>query len=81
VPLFYYLLQWPLIHVLVIVVNSLAGRSVPWTSSPFDSPLPAHSLPFVYLMWALAVAILYVPCRWYAGLKLRRKDWTWLSYV
>jgi hypothetical protein len=38
-----------------------------------------YSLPFVYLMWAVVVAILYVPSRWYAALKQRRKDLTWLS--
>ena len=47
------------------------------------NPLPpgyGHHLPFVYLMWALVVVILYFPCAWYAGLKARRKDW-WLSYT
>jgi hypothetical protein len=39
-----------------------------------------HNLPFIYLMWITALVILYFPCRWYAGLKQRRKDW-WLSYV
>jgi uncharacterized membrane protein len=80
VPLFYYLLQWPLLHVLAVVVNRLMGRPVPWTGSPFDGSLPAHGLPFVYLMTGVAVAILWVPSRGYARLKLRRKDWTWLSY-
>jgi hypothetical protein len=31
-------------------------------------------------MWITAVVILYFPCRWYEGVKLRRKDW-WLSYI
>jgi hypothetical protein len=39
-----------------------------------------HNLPFIYLMWISAVVILYWPCRWWAGLKQRRKDW-WLSYL
>jgi hypothetical protein len=43
--------------------------------------LPAYSLPFVYLMWAVAVAILYIPSRWFAGLRMRRKDLAWLSYL
>ena len=38
------------------------------------------NLPFVYLMWITAVVILYFPCRWYEGVKQRRKDW-WLSYI
>ncbi|MFO0889257.1 MAG: heparan-alpha-glucosaminide N-acetyltransferase domain-containing protein [Isosphaeraceae bacterium] len=81
VPLFYYLLQWPLLHVLAVVVNRMAGQGVPWTSTPFDGSLPVHDLPFVYAMTALTVAILAIPCRWYARLKLRRKEWTWLSYL
>ena len=82
VPLFYYVLQWPVIHVMASLVNTLAGQPVHLVLRPFDGPLRVgYSLPFVYLMWALVVAILYVPCRWYAGLKLRRKDWTWLSYL
>jgi len=39
-----------------------------------------HGLPFVYLMWAIVILILYFPCRWFAALKQRRKDW-WLSYL
>jgi uncharacterized membrane protein len=81
VPLFYYLLQWPVIRILVIAVNTLAGETIPWTGPPFDLRLPAYDLPFVYLMWAAAVAILYVPSRWFAGLRLRRKDLAWLSYL
>ena len=53
VPLFYYLLQWPVIHILVMIVNTLAGQSVPGAISPFDGALDLPiGLPFVYLMWA-----------------------------
>jgi hypothetical protein len=34
----------------------------------------------VYLVWALVVAMLYLPCRWFADLKRRRQD-AWLSYL
>ena len=82
VPLFYYVLQWPVIHLMAVLARTLAGHPVNWFSGPFDAPRGAgFGLPFVYLMWGLVVTILYVPCRWYAGLKQRRKDWTWLSYV
>jgi uncharacterized membrane protein len=41
-----------------------------------------HGLLFVYMVWALAVAALFLPCRWYSQLKsARQKEWTWLSYV
>lgn len=33
------------------------------------------SLAGVYLAWFIVVALLYVPCRWFARLKARRTDW------
>ena len=38
-----------------------------------------QGLPVVYLMATLTVALLYYPCRWFAGVKRRRRD-AWLSY-
>lgn len=38
------------------------------------------SLPWVYTIWLLVLAILYPFCKWFAGIKARRKDW-WLSYL
>jgi cytochrome bd-type quinol oxidase subunit 2 len=38
------------------------------------------SLPGVYLAWLIVVTLLYIPCRWFAALKSRRKD-RWLSYI
>jgi len=38
----------------------------------------AWSLPLLYLVWAIAIAMLYFACRWFAELKRRRSDW-WLS--
>jgi hypothetical protein len=34
----------------------------------------------VYAVWVAVVAMLYPVCRWFAGLKQRRRDW-WLSYL
>jgi hypothetical protein len=50
----------------------------------FVQPHPAHygyGLPVVYLMWAVVVATLYYPCRWYMNFKARHRDWSWLSYL
>jgi uncharacterized membrane protein len=83
VPLFYYLLQWPLIHGLAVLVARLRGEPIGWLFDfpPFQAPSGyGHSLSWVYLTWALIVAILYLPCRWYAGVKGRRRDW-WLGYL
>jgi hypothetical protein len=48
----------------------------------FNPPLPqaGFSLAGVYAIWLAVVAALYLPCRWFAGVKARRKDW-WLSYL
>jgi uncharacterized membrane protein len=85
VPLFYYVLHLYLIHVLAIVV-SLAFHQPVWHGTviadfaqrPYGY---GHGLPFVYAMWLLAVAILYLPCRWFMEFRSRHRDWTWLSYL
>jgi hypothetical protein len=38
------------------------------------------SLPLLYVVWAVAILVLYSPCRWFADLKARSKD-RWLSYL
>jgi hypothetical protein len=38
------------------------------------------TLPAVYALWIVALALLYPMCRWFGALKQRRKDW-WLSYL
>jgi uncharacterized membrane protein len=82
VPLFYYLLQWPAIRILTTAVRALSGQEIHWSWTPFrDLSGQGYSLPVVYLAWILVVGLLYVPCHWYAGLKRRKRDWTWLSYL
>ncbi|MGO9127796.1 MAG: DUF1624 domain-containing protein [Terriglobales bacterium] len=84
VPLFFYVLHLYLIHLLAIAVAPLFHQPVAWLfhggffrGTPDDY---GHGLPFIYLMWITAIVILYFPCRWFAALKQRRKDW-WLSYL
>lgn len=87
VPMFYYLLHIPLIHLLAVAVCYARYGQVHWM---FESPTPrdfpitpppgwGYSLPIVYLIWACVVLALYPFCRWFAGLKQRRSD-AWLSY-
>ena len=87
VPMFYYLLHIPLIHLFALAVCYARYRHVHWM---FESPSPGqfpitpppgwgYSLPIVYLVWAVVVLSLYPLCRWFAGLKQRRSD-AWLSY-
>ncbi len=87
VPFFFYLLHIPLIHALALVVSKIRlGEVSPWlfTNHPAGNPPPPDgytwSLPLLYGIWAMAIVLLYFPCRWFADLKARRKNW-WLSYL
>jgi uncharacterized membrane protein len=87
VPMFYYLLHIPLIHMLAIAVCYARYGQVHWMfESPTLDRFPVtpppgwgYSLPIVYLLWAVVVLTLYPICRWFAALKQRRSD-AWLSY-
>jgi hypothetical protein len=87
VPLFFYFGQWYTAHLLAILIGVLAGQPVAWQwESPVDKftkpPLPGigFSLWVVYLCWIGGVLFLYPLCKWFAGVKARRRDW-WLSYL
>ncbi len=87
VPLFFYLLQWPTAHLLGVVAGLIAGQSVAWQfESPIDKfshpPAPGIGFPLwvVYVCWIVGVLLLYPLCKWFAGVKARRRDW-WLSYL
>jgi uncharacterized membrane protein len=88
VPMFYYLLHMPLIHLLAVVVCYARYGQIHWMfESPGIAQFPitpppgwGFSLPIVYLIWASVVIALYPLCRCFAALKQRRSD-TWLSYL
>jgi uncharacterized membrane protein len=85
VPLFYYLLHIPLIHATALVVWYLrdgAAGAERFATAPFVSiPAPQQwSLPLLYLVFAIDVALLYVACRWYAGVKARHPR-RWMRYL
>jgi uncharacterized membrane protein len=84
VPLFYYVVHIFVAHavaVLLAFAQSGEPRRIPVVTDPGSIPAwYGVSLPGVYLAWAIVVAIMYFPCRWYAGLKARRSDW-WLRYT
>jgi uncharacterized membrane protein len=88
VPLFYFLLHLPLIHLLAVAFAAARYHEVHWL---FESPDLAHypftappgwgySLPVVYAIWLTIVVALYPACRWFAAVKQRRRD-VWLSYL
>ena len=88
VPLFYYLLHFPLIHVLAIAMCYARYGSAHWmfespdlANYPFTAPPGwGYSLPEIFLAWAFVVVAMYPLCRWFAALKQRRSD-AWLSYL
>ena len=87
VPFFYYMLHIPLIHALALIVSKIRlGFVSPWlfTNHPMGNPEPPEdyvwSLPLLYLIWAIAIVLLYFACRWFAALKAKRTDW-WLQYL
>ena len=88
VPLFYFVVHFPLIHLLAVVTCLVRYGTAYWM---FESPDPGnypftappgwgYSLPVVYLIWIFVVVAMYPLCRWFAALKQRRGD-AWLSYL
>ena len=81
VPLFFYVLHIYLIHGLSAAVGMAHGLPFSAYTDLFNRPKDmGFSLPVIYLIWIGVVAALYVPCRWFEGVRERRKDW-WLSYL
>ena len=80
VPLFFYLMQWPLAHGIAVALEWVRGHDVGWMFRfpPFQSPPGyGHRLTTVYVVWIVTVGLLYYPCwlyaRWWAGRSTARK--------
>lgn len=82
VPMFYYLLHLPLI-VGTLTLTVLAGHALgllPDLATVRKADGLHVPLWGIYLLWLAALAILYLPCRWFAGVKQRNRA-AWLSYL
>ena len=88
VPMFFYLLQWIWAHTCALIVSAIHGmplavhfqsRAATFMGAP--APIFGGTLLDVYVCWFLGVVALYFPCRWYAGVKARRKDLLLLRYL
>ena len=90
VPLFYFVLHLSLIHSLAALLAGirygdllfLFQHQLPTLAGPSPG-FPAdygYNLPTCYFIWLCVVAIMYIPCLWYADLKLRHHN-EWLSYL
>lgn len=84
VPLVYYVAHIVLIHALAVILAVVTFGDASWLLGGLSMQAkPAGygvGLAGVYGVWLLVVAALYLPCRWFAGVKQRRDDW-WLSYL
>jgi len=88
VPMFYYLLHVPFIHIIAVVVCYARYGQAHWMFESNNvqqfpiTPPPGwgYSLPVVYLIWAFVVMALYPLCKWYAALKQRSSN-PWLTYL
>ena len=87
VPLFFYLLHVLLIHGGAVLIDdarfgwSPLATAGPWEIRPSEIPVNyGIGLLQVYGIWIAVILILYLPCRWFAGVKRRRRD-VWLSYL
>jgi uncharacterized membrane protein len=88
VPFFFYVLHIYVVHLLAIAANAAAGNEISgffnylvkgFTGSPEVQDI-GFPLWGVYLAWVAVIAIMYPLCRYWQGLKARRRDW-WLSYL
>jgi hypothetical protein len=88
VPLMAYVAHLYLMHALALAAHAAAGQS---TTAMFNTVFyfmlhpevfgtTGFSLLVVYAAWLTVLILLYPLCRWWAGVKRRRRDW-WLSYL
>jgi uncharacterized membrane protein len=81
VPMFFYLVHIPLIHASSLVIDYLRNGPRTFGQNMFEMPQNwGFDLPVVYVVWISIVVALYFPCRWFAGVKQRRRE-AWLSYL
>jgi len=86
VPLFYYLLHIPLIHLSALLVTFIReGTVMPawYASAPFTAVPEGHrwGLGLLYLVFVLDVIILYFLCKGYARYKFAHPQQKWLRYI
>lgn len=85
VPFFYYVLHIPLIHASALAVRLVRDGALHqehFATAPFVSVPDAFrwSLGLLYLVFAIDVAILYWPCRWFARYKSEHKE-SWARFI
>jgi uncharacterized membrane protein len=87
VPMFYYLIHIPTIHFAALLVSvAREGAVNPWlfANHPTMVPPPPEGytwrLSLLYAVFLVVIAVLYVPCRWYARRKATDPA-SWMRYI
>jgi len=84
VPFFFYVLHIPLIHLLALftAMATVDDYSFMWSNLPpwMWPDGYGFGLPVVYAVWVFVIALLYWPCKWFAGVKQRHPHAA-LSYL
>jgi uncharacterized membrane protein len=91
VPMFFYVVHFTALHVVASLMAWIryGSQSLAFLFNPLPSmggpaalfpPGFGYSLWTVYVVWLGIVLSLYPVCRWFAGVKKRRRDW-WVSYL
>jgi uncharacterized membrane protein len=82
VPMFFYILHIYLIHFAAALLAYIRFGVNLNDQARYDAHKVemGYNLPTVYLIWLGVLLTLYLPCRWYAGVKARSKS-QWLSYL
>ena len=87
VPMFYYLIHIPTIHLAAVIISVVReGKVEPWLFANHPTMVPASpegymwSLALLYAVFFVVIAVLYFPCRWYARRKATNPA-PWMRYI
>lgn len=86
VPMFFYLIHIPLIHLFAFLMNVMMYGNIHqdwYETAPFvNIDVDNHwGLLILYGVWIVVCVILYFACVWYAGYKSRHPEKRWLKYI
>jgi uncharacterized membrane protein len=84
VPLFYYVAQWYVAHLLTLGLSFAMSRPTAYLLGSSAATAPAGAgfgLGATFTIYLASIIVLYPFCVWYGGVKRRRRDLWWLSYL
>jgi len=84
VPLFYYVTQWYVAHLLTLGLSFAMSRPTAYLLGSSAATAPAGAgfgLGVTLMIYLASILVLYPLCVWYGGVKRRRRDLWWLSYL